>query len=87
MSDLKQAVARAIKEARALPGTKPVAKLSDVDHRAAQAALTTIFDRLMEPSEGMIVAAITRPPAGDMYFSIWQAMLTKAKEEAGIESP
>lgn len=41
---LIEAIAKAIKDARALPGTTPVARLSYVDRRAAQAALTAITE-------------------------------------------
>lgn len=42
---LLEAVACAIRDARALPGTNPVARLSDVDRRAAQAAIAIVLQR------------------------------------------
>lgn len=45
-------IARAIKDARALPGTNPVARLSDVDRRAARAAIGA----MREPSEILVEA-------------------------------
>lgn len=58
---LIEAIAKAIKDARALPGTTPVARLSYVDRRAAQAALTAITEAGFsivpnEPTEAMIDA-------------------------------
>ena len=52
--DLIEKMARAVRDARALPGTKPVARLSDVDRRAA-AALAVALDEIGE--ECAMVAA------------------------------
>jgi len=98
MSDLKEAVARAI-DPDAWADDVPIPTRDGVlafhDRRQqscerATAALTTIFDHLMEPSEGMEGAGddvmiyhpddFIRNQAG----RVWQAMLTKAKEEAGL---
>lgn len=61
---LTEAIARAIKDARAFPGTKPVARLSDVDRRAAHAALTAISNAgyavvPVEPTEESKQAGVT----------------------------
>jgi len=48
MSDLIERMARTIRDARALPGTRPVARLSDVDRRAATAALVVALDEIGE---------------------------------------
>lgn len=83
MDSLREKVARSVRDARALPGTNPVARLSDVDRRAADAAIRAVFDHLMEPSVGMVEAGCAVDgtiTAGE----VWQAMLTKAREEAGL---
>ncbi|GLT02709.1 hypothetical protein GCM10007897_41310 [Sphingobium jiangsuense] len=41
-SDLIEKMAAAIRDARALPGSKPAPRISDVDRRAATAALSVI---------------------------------------------
>lgn len=44
MKETIEKLARAVCDARALPGTKPVAKLSDVDRRVARAVLMAFRD-------------------------------------------
>lgn len=48
----------------------------------ADAAIRAVFDHLMEPSEEMVGAAGTGFTSERR--AVWQAMLTKAKEEAGL---
>ena len=77
MTDLVSRVAEAIKNARALPGTRPVARLSDVDRRAAQAALREVLAVLSEPTKAMLEAGDkwTNHHA-DCVDEIWKAMLS-----------
>lgn len=78
-SEMVEQVARAIKRARALPGTNPVARLSDVDRRAARAAI----EAMREPTEAMLDAACqadgSRRPNPEALIH-WQAMIDTALE-------
>jgi len=72
--------ARAVRCARALPGTNPVAKLSEVDYRVARA----VIEAIREPSEGMNRAGWT----ADLPFTpsikvdvVWQAMIDALLKE------
>jgi len=83
---LREAVARAICEARALPGTKPF-RTSDVDRRAADAAIRTVLERLREPNAEVIQAGdevmYGRYGCSFEVRPIWQAMLDAAAREVG----
>jgi len=77
---LREAVARAISEARALPGTKPF-WTSDVDRRAADAAIRTVLERLRRPS--FVVKAAGAKVTGnyDIAHEVWAQMLDAAARE------
>lgn len=77
-SDMVEAVAIAIKNARALTGTNPVARLSDVDRRASIAALKALRD----PTPEMVDAG-NRTAGREAQWhcsvdEIWSAMLSAA---------
>ena len=57
-ANIIERAARAVRDARALPGTKPVATLSDVDRRVARAVLQAIRD----VDHGIIDAALDASP-------------------------
>ncbi|WP_257541114.1 hypothetical protein [Sphingobium sp. CFD-1] len=76
-SDMVEAVAIAIKNARALTGTNPVARLSDVDRRAAIAALKALRD----PTPEMVDASAARCEdaySGAVALAVWSAILSAA---------
>src|SRR3546814_18544309 len=75
--DMVERVARAISKARALPGTKP-ARTSDVDRRAARAAI----EAMREPTEEMArygsYAAencIKEDPCGNAGQHVWTTLI------------
>lgn len=78
--------ARAVKDARALSGTNPVARLSDVDRRVARAVL----EALKEPTPEMVregvytddfATFLDDAPAADAVKRIFTAMLTQALKD------
>lgn len=75
MTDMIERVARAIKAACALPGTKPVARLSDVDRRAARAAIEAMreCELVVRNDDGHVVHELRGAPN-----DIWQHMITAA---------
>src|SRR3546814_4905901 len=75
--DMVERVARAISKARALPGTKP-ARTSDVDRRAARAAI----EAMREPTEEMArygsyeaENCIKEDPCGNAGKHVWKTMI------------
>ena len=56
----KDRLARAVRDARALPGANPVARVSDVDRRVVTAILT----ELRTPSPEMVEAGVDSGPVG-----------------------
>ena len=86
--DIIERAARAVRDARSLPGTKPVATLSDVDRRVARAVLQAIRD----PSEAMdekgqevcnaAYLEVDEVPA-DAHF-VWQAMIDAALRDTRL---
>ena len=76
-NDMVERIAQAIKDARALPGSKPKPQPSDVDRRAAIAALKALRD----PTPEMVEAG--RPYFDGDFSSMhaencWSAMLSAA---------
>lgn len=68
MTDLLERMAIAIKNARALPGTKPVARPSDVDRRAARAALAAM--KYVDGTDEHLAIAAARPGGVDAVIVI-----------------
>lgn len=83
---MREAVARAICEARALPGTKPF-RTSDVDRRAADAAIRTVLERLREVTPAMEDAFFEAHAKSKQVFAspaeCLAAMLDAAAREVG----
>lgn len=85
MSDMIEKLARAVTAARALPGTKPVARTGDVDRRVARAVL----EALREPTPEMVEAGslwhglpdspIALRAAREAYTAMIDSLLTEKR--------
>jgi len=86
--DVVERVAKCIRDARALPGTNPVARLSDVDRRAAKAAIAEVVRTMGERRESMIEAGYEvmtgRYGCSFEVWPIFESMLTAWTRENGV---
>lgn len=80
--DMIEKIARAIKDARALPGTNPVARLSDVDRRAARATLKALrnptFAMKMAGAEAITLGHMTANANYEAACDAWTTMIDAA---------